>query len=147
MWRPQRERWHPALHQWDRRPHRQTRGATQTVRFPSSYTCMNQWCLWLYVILRPSFSRLKLHPQVTSRWHIFPAWKICCCLSTLGISPTIRFHLNMLMGLWYKVEGRQQFEEQNLKKNTTQFKVHATEFFLKYISDAVWWPVHWVQNS
>ncbi|XP_044070624.1 vinculin-like isoform X8 [Siniperca chuatsi] len=34
--------------------------------------------------------QLKLQPHVTNSWHILPAWKICCCLSTLGISPTIR---------------------------------------------------------
>uniref|UniRef100_A0A672FSA4 Vinculin n=1 Tax=Salarias fasciatus TaxID=181472 RepID=A0A672FSA4_SALFA len=34
--------------------------------------------------------QLRLLPYATNRWHILPAWKICCCLSTLGISPTIR---------------------------------------------------------
>uniref|UniRef100_A0A3B4VR09 Vinculin n=1 Tax=Seriola dumerili TaxID=41447 RepID=A0A3B4VR09_SERDU len=34
--------------------------------------------------------QLKLQPHATNSWHILPAWKICCCLSTLGISPTIR---------------------------------------------------------
>ncbi|XP_049927769.1 vinculin-like isoform X6 [Epinephelus moara] len=34
--------------------------------------------------------QLKLQPHAISRWHILPTWKICCCLSTLGISPTIR---------------------------------------------------------
>ncbi|XP_077960965.1 vinculin-like isoform X6 [Gasterosteus aculeatus] len=34
--------------------------------------------------------QMKLQRHTISRWHIMPAWKICCCLSTLGISPTIR---------------------------------------------------------
>ncbi|XP_041803150.1 vinculin-like isoform X1 [Chelmon rostratus] len=34
--------------------------------------------------------QLKLQPHAANSWHILPAWKICCCLSTLGISPTIR---------------------------------------------------------
>ncbi|CAN9499862.1 unnamed protein product [Ophioblennius macclurei] len=34
--------------------------------------------------------QLRLQPFATNRWHILPAWKICCCLSTLGISPIIR---------------------------------------------------------
>ncbi|XP_019115158.1 vinculin isoform X8 [Larimichthys crocea] len=34
--------------------------------------------------------QLKLNHNVTKGWHMFPAWKMCCCLSTLGISPTIR---------------------------------------------------------
>ncbi|XP_034465467.1 vinculin-like isoform X2 [Hippoglossus hippoglossus] len=34
--------------------------------------------------------QLKLQPHATSRWHILPAWILCCCLSTLGFSPTIR---------------------------------------------------------
>ncbi|XP_051272770.1 vinculin isoform X5 [Dicentrarchus labrax] len=34
--------------------------------------------------------QLKLQPHATNSWHILPAWKLCCCLSTLGISPTIR---------------------------------------------------------
>uniref|UniRef100_A0A673APJ5 Vinculin n=1 Tax=Sphaeramia orbicularis TaxID=375764 RepID=A0A673APJ5_9TELE len=34
--------------------------------------------------------QLKLQPHPTSAWHFLPAWKICCCLSTLGVSPTIR---------------------------------------------------------
>uniref|UniRef100_A0A8D2ZVR1 Vinculin n=1 Tax=Scophthalmus maximus TaxID=52904 RepID=A0A8D2ZVR1_SCOMX len=34
--------------------------------------------------------QLKLQPHATSSWHILPAWTICCCVSTLGISPTIR---------------------------------------------------------
>ncbi|XP_078128472.1 vinculin-like isoform X3 [Sander vitreus] len=34
--------------------------------------------------------QLKLQPHATIRRHILPAWKICCCLSTLGVSPTIR---------------------------------------------------------
>ncbi|XP_063730453.1 vinculin-like isoform X3 [Eleginops maclovinus] len=34
--------------------------------------------------------QFKQQPHVINRWHIIPAWKICCCLSTLGISPTIR---------------------------------------------------------
>ncbi|XP_069394564.1 vinculin-like isoform X5 [Paralichthys olivaceus] len=34
--------------------------------------------------------QLKQQPHVTSSWHILPSWKLCCCLSTLGISPTIR---------------------------------------------------------
>eukprot|EP00066_Takifugu_rubripes_P012435 XP_011601701.1 PREDICTED: vinculin-like isoform X2 [Takifugu rubripes] len=33
--------------------------------------------------------QLKLHPPANS-WHILPAWKICCCLSTLGMRPAIR---------------------------------------------------------
>lgn len=42
------------------------------------------------VILRCSFYRLKLHPHANS-WGVLPTWKICCCLSTLGMRPTIRF--------------------------------------------------------
>lgn len=100
MRRPQREGWHPALHQWDRGPHCQTCGATQAVRFPSSDTRMTSNALWiLRVILRRSFCRLKLQPHANS-WHILPAWKICCCLSTLGISPTIRF-----LTLWIWCDG------------------------------------------
>uniref|UniRef100_A0A3Q1AQS1 Vinculin n=1 Tax=Amphiprion ocellaris TaxID=80972 RepID=A0A3Q1AQS1_AMPOC len=34
--------------------------------------------------------QLRLQPHATNTWHILPAWKICCCLQTLGISPTIR---------------------------------------------------------
>ncbi|XP_029926305.1 vinculin-like isoform X2 [Myripristis murdjan] len=34
--------------------------------------------------------QLKLQPPVANRWHLLPAWKICCCLSTLGLTPTIR---------------------------------------------------------
>ncbi|XP_029305533.1 vinculin-like isoform X3 [Cottoperca gobio] len=48
--------------------------------------------------------QFKLQHRVTNRWHILPAWKICCCLSTLGISPTIRFlfeYVVQQMGLWY----------------------------------------------
>uniref|UniRef100_A0A665TXL6 Vinculin n=1 Tax=Echeneis naucrates TaxID=173247 RepID=A0A665TXL6_ECHNA len=34
--------------------------------------------------------QLKLQPHATNSWHILPAWKMCCCLSTLGFNPTIR---------------------------------------------------------
>ncbi|XP_039994297.1 vinculin-like isoform X2 [Xiphias gladius] len=34
--------------------------------------------------------QLKLQPHASNSWHILPAWKICCCLATWGISPTIR---------------------------------------------------------
>uniref|UniRef100_A0A669DB15 Vinculin n=1 Tax=Oreochromis niloticus TaxID=8128 RepID=A0A669DB15_ORENI len=34
--------------------------------------------------------QLKVQPHATNRWHILPTWKICCCLSTLGMSPPIR---------------------------------------------------------
>ncbi|KAM9364571.1 vinculin-like isoform 3-T3 [Pholidichthys leucotaenia] len=34
--------------------------------------------------------QLGLQTHSTSRWHNLSAWKICCCLSTWGISPTIR---------------------------------------------------------
>ncbi|XP_034057675.1 vinculin-like isoform X9 [Gymnodraco acuticeps] len=34
--------------------------------------------------------QFKQQRHVINRWHILPAWKICCCLSTIGISPTIR---------------------------------------------------------
>lgn len=34
--------------------------------------------------------QLRLQPHATNSWYILPVWKICCCLSTLGISPTIR---------------------------------------------------------
>ncbi|XP_058507551.1 vinculin-like isoform X5 [Solea solea] len=34
--------------------------------------------------------QLKLQPHAANSWHILPAWKLCCCLSTMGISPTIR---------------------------------------------------------
>ncbi|XP_026044898.1 vinculin-like isoform X1 [Astatotilapia calliptera] len=34
--------------------------------------------------------QLKLQPHATNRWHILPTWKVCCCLSTLGMSPPKR---------------------------------------------------------
>ncbi|XP_077469575.1 vinculin-like isoform X2 [Stigmatopora argus] len=33
---------------------------------------------------------LRMQPCVTNTWHILPAWRLCCCLPTLGSSPTIR---------------------------------------------------------
>lgn len=105
MWRPQGEGWHPALYWRDRKPHRQTCGATQTVCLPSSHTRMSGSALWILdVILRRSFCRLKLQPRANS-WHVLPAWKICCCLSTLGMRPPIRFltvcTVCGVMGSWY----------------------------------------------
>lgn len=56
VWRPQREGWYPALHQWDLGPHCQTCGATQAVSFPSSGTWITSNVRWrLCVILRHSF--------------------------------------------------------------------------------------------
>lgn len=53
------------------------------------------------VILRCSFCRLKLHPHASS-WRILPPWILCCCLSTLGARPAIRFRLFLrgVVGLW-----------------------------------------------
>ncbi|XP_057703362.1 vinculin-like isoform X2 [Corythoichthys intestinalis] len=34
--------------------------------------------------------QIRMQPCVTNTWHILPAWKLCCCLPTLGGSPTIR---------------------------------------------------------
>lgn len=59
-----------------------------------------QWCC-VNVILRCSFCRLKLHPHASS-WRVLPPWNLCCCLSTLGMRPAIRFRLFLrgVVGLW-----------------------------------------------
>ncbi|XP_019726214.1 vinculin-like isoform X3 [Hippocampus comes] len=34
--------------------------------------------------------QVRAQTCVTNTWHIFPAWRLCCCLSTLGTRPAIR---------------------------------------------------------
>ncbi|XP_061914220.1 vinculin-like isoform X1 [Entelurus aequoreus] len=34
--------------------------------------------------------QIRAQPRVTNMWPILPAWMLCCCMSTLGVSPTIR---------------------------------------------------------
>ncbi|XP_061810274.1 vinculin-like isoform X2 [Nerophis lumbriciformis] len=34
--------------------------------------------------------QIRVQPRVTNMWPILPAWTLCCCMSTLGVSPTIR---------------------------------------------------------
>ncbi|XP_015233120.1 PREDICTED: vinculin-like isoform X1 [Cyprinodon variegatus] len=35
--------------------------------------------------------QLRLQPQATNRWPFMSTWKMCCCLSTMPILPTLRF--------------------------------------------------------
>lgn len=97
---------------------------------PSLLCCRTEQRCFLNVILRRSFCRLKLHPPANS-WHILPAWKICCCLSTLGMRPAIRFpscFLCGVVGLWYLwrfISGLRIKPEGNSKENTTLHKAHA----------------------
>nr|XP_057914908.1 vinculin-like isoform X1 [Doryrhamphus excisus]XP_057914909.1 vinculin-like isoform X1 [Doryrhamphus excisus] len=32
----------------------------------------------------------RVQPHITSTWHVLPAWRLCCCMSALGVGPTIR---------------------------------------------------------
>ncbi|KAM9808941.1 vinculin-like isoform 1-T1 [Syngnathus typhle] len=34
--------------------------------------------------------QIRVQPCVTNAWHILPAWRLCCCLSTFGSPPRIR---------------------------------------------------------
>ncbi|XP_077438322.1 vinculin-like isoform X1 [Vanacampus margaritifer] len=34
--------------------------------------------------------QMRVQPCVTNAWHILPAWRLCCCLPTLGSRPSIR---------------------------------------------------------
>ncbi|XP_054655198.1 vinculin-like isoform X2 [Dunckerocampus dactyliophorus] len=34
--------------------------------------------------------QMRVQPRVTNSWHVLPAWRLCCCMSALGVSPTIR---------------------------------------------------------
>lgn len=73
MWRPQREGWHPALHQRDRGPHCQTYGATQAVSIPSSgiWITSNVWWM-LRVILRHSFVGSNCNLMPLARIYYLP---------------------------------------------------------------------------